>query len=321
MKLQPQRKKLKFALSGNILIHSSEEKVSVWDVAHSELRYSCPGYLIGQSLDNRTFLTHRAEGNDVSGWELTTGNELALTDISPDTYPLHQRVVITGKEFPPELYVYDTFGVFRPKTFRLRHRHGAWLENWAIIPSEVYLNTRSCLPTCSLLEEWGIISKRSSNLIVYTLWGDIAGHDWAGGVFFDLNRRKRVFDGFAACRFSDPPTLYFSVNHNLLISGGQSRFELYDFSTGQFLQSVSVYGGGGSVVSVHPQHKWLVASNAEDPQNAIRLIDTRSSNSEGEIKRVIPEEEPIEYLEFHPEGRILASLLKNDEIHFWDVHN
>lgn len=279
-----------FSSEGTTLFHVLARCVNVWDTDSGQLRYSCPGSLIGMARNSETFLTRPAK-HSFKAWETATGKELPLHGIIFESYAFHQRVVIQVK--PPTLQILDVLKQIVTHEIALPDGFSQAL----LAPNDQYLVMVSEI--------------------------DIVGHDVTIGECIDLNTGKVVYN-FDGARFLSKTPLFFSVEHNLLVVGGMGngKFALYDLITGKCLREVWTSLNGGEVVSVNPKNKWQVAVKVG---KSIRLTDLREPATEkqpyyqGKIERMIKESGRLKGLAFHPDGELLASLLMNGEIHLWKV--
>jgi WD40 repeat protein len=279
-----------FTSEGTTLFQVSASCVNVWDINRGQLRYICPGSLIGIARSNETFLTRPAK-NIFKAWETATGRELPLDSITPESYAFHQRVVTQVK--PPTLQILDVLKQI--VTHEISLPHG--FSQATLAPNDQYI------------------------VVVSEI--DMVGHDFAIGECIDLNTGKVVYN-FEAARCLSQTPLFFSVEHNLLIVGGigNGKFALYDLATGECLREVWASLNGGEVVRVNPKNKWQVAIKVG---KSIRLTDLHEPPSDkqsyykGKVERTIKEIERIKGIAFHPNGELLASLLTRGEIHLWNV--
>jgi hypothetical protein len=307
VKRQPQFARLSFNSPGTALLHATETEVTIWDWAHQVKRASCQGRLLGQALSGQTFLTLR-EGRHAGAWLTESGAEVPLSSLSTDDYPLFARGALFCNEYPydyttvPQLTIYDVLSSDPPQVLSLPRHQGDWPENWALAPAR--------------------------DQLIYTAYGENGGHIFAYGRFMDLKTGQPVRDErFSVTRTIFPPPLFLSVEHDLLITGHQTSFNVYSLETGEALKDIWIYDGGGFVVAVHPQADWLFAANIEPYKSAdlyrrgVRLIDTRSGRAERRIVRELSETARVDYLAFHPQGQVLASLLRTGVIHLWEVES
>lgn len=335
-----QPKKLAFVDKGATLLHSTQIQsvksknknwknnvVVAWDMTNAQPRYGCPGLLIGMSRDDSTFLTHQnieyfdTEEEKFSAWDTATGVEIPLENIDPDSYELHQRILISAKERSKlTLQLTDVFGRYSPKALRVVSGYspdsGAFLDTWAMTPNNRY--------------------------IIITYSGDEAGFDWASGECIGIEQCKTgLIKGkqrheFNVNRFQGDPPINFSNEHNLVaISGGNGSFTVYDLNPWRKLREVWVHGFH-HVIDFNPKNKWLVAASAQkyireaDESKTlfyIHLLDIESLIQDGAVvqrgkeRGVLEENGWVDRLLFHPDGQYLASLLTDDTIHIWDIGN
>ena len=298
-------KKLTFTPTGTVLLHSSSKMVTVWNTVSSRLRYTCPGSLVGISHDGETFLT-RHTADSFSVWEINTGTELALEHVVPETFQLYQRIIALADQQQLSLQIRDVFDAHSFPMIQIPRTPSeasseASIENWRMAPNDQYIAT--------------------------VIGGSAGGFDWSRGYCIDLDSGRPVFE-FEANPYLRPAPIYFSAEHWFLISGGAGYFWLYEFRKDFPCRKITLSSdnhyipqSGGSIVSVSPKNKWLVAVNSTDPArnllSGIQLADV--SQSFAEVKRTIRESVPIVDIQFHPDGEHIASLLNNGEIHIWDT--
>lgn len=313
-------KKLFFTPDGSTLFHSSAHMTAAWDVTTCRLRSTCPGALVGFSQNGETFLTRlinrqlawesgRIPGPGVvtgseptfGAWESQTGKKLPLQQVDPAGYPLHQRTSILADFSNLVLQVYDILEQRPPHIIYLPERPGeCGLDNWIMTPHDRYL--------------------------AVVVGGSAGGFDWSRGYCIDLNTGAKAY-GFEA-RETYPVPIYFSLEQDLLVVSDTCSFHLYSLSTGKNHQKITVGGTfsadipyspflvGACIVSVNPRCKYLVAATNLGG-SIIRLLDTETPSSDK--YDAIKEVDRINDVEFHPNGKLIASLLSSGQIHLWNT--
>ncbi len=299
-------RKLAFTPDGATLLHSTRNKsVAVWAIPSYQLRYICPGSLIGVSRNGQTFLTKSKDTFDA--WETATGKQCALDELDPQDYDLHQRAVASADELERTLQVQDLLVPALSKTVYVNYAK-ARLDAWAVAPN---------------------------NQDIVVIWyGDVAGHDWARGQCIDIARNMTRYE-FEVNRFQGEPAINFSAEHNLLVmSSDDGSCKVYDLLRGRAIRQVWAEGSAhfAHVAAVSPQNQWLLAlstwERSEESrsmlfsiqlQNTEKLIRDGAIVQHGKVERVIRETGPIDSLLFSPDGKYLASLVNEDAVHFWNA--
>ena len=302
LKQQPQFIQLQFAPRPPLLWQATTTAVHAWNWLTGQLHYVCDGRFLGHDEAGDVFLT-QIEAEQFAAWAVADGRSVPLETLNPDHFPSHVRFVvyIEPKVSPNTLLVGDVFGRLPTQKIRLGIGGSDEIENWAIVPNQ--------------------------QTIAYTVYGGDFSYETAFGRLTNFGDHASYRStGFPATRHLSIPPLYFAPNHHLLLSCDQNNFTRYDLQANQVRDTIYVGNGGGTVVAVHPRWSWLIAANqmpiAEPLLHGWRLIDVRAAsptNSEGRVWQVFPTAAPVTYLAFDPQGYVLASLLGDGTIHFWEV--
>jgi WD40 repeat protein len=304
----PQFPQLAFAAAGAVLLHSTDSAVTAWDFATWQRRYTCVGRLIGVSQSRTTFATERAP-NAWALWESATGRLQAPSPTVLADLPLDVRYRISMDAQERGHYTgqwIDITGQQPPRSFKVQTRSPLRLER---------------------LENWIVVAPQ----------GWVAGSwfwaedDFAGayGLYHAALGPLPPPVSLTVSRFHTVPPLYFSREHDWLVTGEQNAFNVYTASTGQphgaRAGRFHVLDGGGDVVAFHPRERFWFAVN-RDPvlfKNAdlqgYLLLDINTPNDRAAELRAFPETRPVIALAFHPSGEWIADLLKDGAIHVWNV--
>lgn len=320
-------RRLQFADHGQLLLHSTQvpysaqrfvaphSRVAVWDLHRGTLRYRCPGVLLGTARDDETFLTYHPtdpttlHATDFHAWHLPTGQEVALRELAPDSYALHQRALPVDRDGGRRtLWIYDVLHAQWSGPFPVVTSEDEGLDSWAIAPNDAYL--------------------------VATLAGAGGGHDWASGKVLGIAHQQGSVTAtgtvytFGVNRFQGfYPPLHFSSTHNLFVmSSGNHNVSIYEMGSWQKIQQFLLHGYHFQA-TVHPHNPHLLAAStttyAHSPRTYyIELVDLSQPAAQAETwvtsEQRTPQKYPIDGLLFHPHGDLLISLA-GSTIRVWNV--
>lgn len=304
--IPPQFPQLHFAANGAILLHSTADTVTAWDVATRQLRYRCAGRLIGVSQSGVTFATDTRTG-EFSLWQSITG------ELQPPTSAV-------AADLPFEV----RYRVHLEKVGNGRYQ-GQWLDILGERPSIPIQVQTSGLAAVENLDNWLIISPQRWLAAAWS-WAD-EYVDGAYGGYHALNGDLPERVSLTVSRYHTTPPMYFSRQHDWLVTGEQTGFNIYTATTGQPFggQAGKYYlrDGGGDVVAFHPTQKMQLAVNqttilSEDAaKQGFLLLDIQASGR-ATVLHFLPEPAPVTALAFHPQGNWIAALLSNSAIHLWE---
>lgn len=279
--------KLRFSPDGTKLFHSTKNELRVWGMKERTILCQCPGSLVGISRDSQTFLTQSAQ-NIFHAWSGNTGAELNLTSIDPNSYDQSQRSVLLPDNKTQALEIRDILNAQSSICLNIIEIKGHTLpeifENWAMAPD-------------------------GENIAV-TLYGSGAGHEWTTGLCIGIDGKKRF--EFEVNRFTSRPLLYFAEYHPFLaIETRQNLITLYRLETGKPIQRVSYeYNRESDFIRIGPQQDLLTMA-IPDTQYSFRIYPYPVE------KGIITESEPVIDVTFHPDGKHIASVLKNKEVRLY----
>jgi hypothetical protein len=101
--------KLFFTEDGMTLVDIHLSHVVLWDVPAYTPRCTFTGTFVGLSANGTHCLMSTPSGG-VTAWETAQGTQVLLSQLAPNAFPLHQRVLIT-KPDPHTLEITDVFGL------------------------------------------------------------------------------------------------------------------------------------------------------------------------------------------------------------------
>ena len=290
--------------TGDYLYHSTRENtVDVWSLSAGNCLATCPGSLVGTSMDGRVLLTSTPAG--AKAWQADSGQELDLASLDPLQFEFHQRVSAVPNRFKLCLELHDMLGLLEPRMVLIDHdqRYYPNIDTWELTPD--------------------------NKSLVATLSGEVAGEDWASGICIDLESGQRRYK-FKVNKFQTAPPINFSPVHSLLlVSDDIYHLAVLDMETGRSEREVWV-SGFTNVATAFAVNPWLVAVNVWEPtiSSAVSPFSVQILNLErvmgGRIRRavveaVLAEPQAVVDLLCAPDGIHLASLLANGAIHWWDL--
>jgi hypothetical protein len=312
----PQSPQLLFAANGTVLLHATAQHITAWDLASQQKRYTCAARLLGLSQSSATLVAECA-AHDYCFLDSASGAPQVPTPAMLADLPFEVRFQVTMARTAQGKYQgqwIDITGQQPPRPLTL-HAPGTsrveQLDNWLVVAPDALL-------ACA----WS--------------WAD-GDFDGAYGRYHALQGSLATPVSFAVSRFHTVPPLYFSGEHDWLVSGEQSGFNLYTASTGQPYGAGKFYrlDGGGDVVAFHPQQRYWLAVN-RDPilhkdaaQQGFVLLDIQTqpqthtkphgNTDSGREIQVFPDIVPVVALAFHPDGQSIAALHKDGTIHGWET--
>lgn len=306
MPYPPQFPQLLFAANGAVLLYSTANVITAWDVTTQQKRYTCAGCLIGVSQSGATFVTESAH-NDYSFWNSTTGDPQPLIPAIISDLPFDVRYRVNLEKTSNGQY------------------HGEWIDIASEQPpSPVKIQTSSA-SRIDLLDNWIVITPQQWLACAWS-WAE-DDFDGAYGKYYALKGNLADHVSFTVSRFHQIPPLYFSREHDWFVTGEQNAFNVYTASTGKPYGAGKFYrlDGGGDVVAFHPQERFWLAVNLAPIllKNAVQqgfvLLDINTSANNAKEIQIFPETVPVIALAFHPSGKWIADLLKDGTIHVWET--
>ena len=307
MKPSPALPRLLFACRGRFLVSSGRGHVDVWDF-HDDRRVSRhAGELLGLSKDAELLLLHKG-ALQFEAYHVATGQKQDLGELAADAFPEHVRFFVYGDADPSAqavndfLFVVDALGREPVYQLSVGAGDGYRIEQWAVVPNR--------------------------RVLAVAFWGGPMGYDTAFGRFTAFEGGGGTLSlpmrGFSPNRFMTPPPLAFSMEHDLLLSGGQNNVQICDLNERNATEaSVYVYGGGSDIVAVSPKNRSILAlsqnltRSGNKPQLGFRLVDRSRGTMEGTILWATTTKSRVEALLFHPEAFLIAALLADGTLGLW----
>lgn len=303
MKPSPALPTLLFALRGRFLLAVSDGHVEGYCLDTGARVYRIPGALLGVSSDDASFLLWAGEKR-FEAYRVETGEALSLRALGPDHFPVHVRFFVYGDVHPQaqavsdKLQIVDALGLERERVISAGAGEGYRIEQWAVVPNR--------------------------RVVAAAIWGGPMGYDTAFGRFVAFEGGEVLslpIRGFSPCRFSTPPPLSFSVEHDLLLSGSQSHTKICDLKQRDPTNAeVYVSPDGGDVGAISPKDASLLALNhrpsvfAERPVAGFRLVNWSSGGMHRTVLWLAETKTAVQALAFHPEGHCIAAMEKSGEI-------
>ncbi|WP_298010663.1 MULTISPECIES: hypothetical protein [Anaerolinea] len=297
-------KPLQISPSGKWLFHATPQgKVMVWDISSGNLHAVCDGHWIGLSQNEDTLLTQTPEG--VKAWALQTGQEMALTALNPDTFPLHQRVLVHKQPYTLQLDLQDAFTGETVWNFRFAQdpRYHARLEACTLAPDD-----RSLL---------------------ITLAGEFTGQAWAHGYVLDISSGGRRLK-FKVNRHQPPSFFSFSPPPlQVLVPDEMYHLTLINLESAHIEQDVWVSGFSG-VAAFFPLLPAVLAVSVWEPvvdpaisPFSVQFLDLRRTSGDRMRRAAViaefRESHPVYDMVFTPDGQTLAVLVSTGAIHLWNL--
>jgi hypothetical protein len=299
-------KQLAFTCDGSTLFHWTPQRTFVWEIDQRRRRGSAAGELFGTADDGKTFITrvidqawvqrdiHARSGYRRQAfvtdpvppprftlWDVVTGVSLPFTPAAADGFPLHQRLHVMADRYHQQVQLVDVFGIIPLRTMDLQAAtHGdALFENWVITPDDRHL------------------------AVIYYL--SAGGFYWNGGVSVRLSDGEKVFS-FEGGREDFPPHLYFSREHQWMLSPYSGNVNLYDLITGKH---VVKFQSAASVISAHKTQKLLAEISSTRLSLRVRHLDRPD-----QILWEVAFTSQLCDVEFHPDGERIAVVLDTGSI-------
>lgn len=308
MMVTPQFPQLQFAADGAVLLQSTADTVTAWDVMSGRPSYTCPGRLIGINQSGALFATDSRTG-EFGLWHSTTGDSQPPTPAVAADWPFEVRYRVQVERVGNGRY------------------QGHWLDILGEHPPLPVQVQTAGITSVERLDNWVVISPQRWLAAAWS-WAE-EDFDGAYGRYHALNGVVPDQVSLTVSRFHTTPPLYFSRQHDWLITGEQTGFNVYTASTGQpyggQAGKYALLDGGGDVVAFHPTEKMQLAVNLapvlfkDAEQQGFLLLDIQAAASQATVRQLFPETIPVTALAFHPDGNRIAALLKNGAIHLWEM--
>ena len=336
-------KRLVISPDGATLFHCVQHQTAVWDIEEARLRFQLEGELQGVSNDGQTFLSRHVDPaylhKDVESlsnyryqqelgryleppcvfraWDTRTGQELALQDLSPATYRPAERTVVFANRMNPAFLIKDLLADTPPRI--VPGMDEGELENWLLAPDAEH--------------------------IAAAYHVGAGGFDTTVGHCHALTSPQKGFDFKVYSSANSLHSIFFSVEHNLMLIHHDSSFDVYNLTTEKHLRTISwfnkpPYRGWGSKVVVNPKSRWQIAINhselpywgwneelrqkghdwnPSDYANSVLLADTSEDSNEAKLITTFKQTAAITDIGFLPDGIRLAVLLDTGEICLWNT--
>lgn len=303
----PQFPQLQFAAAGAVLLQSTADTIMAWDVMSGRPFYTCPGRLIGISQSGVAFATEDAAGG-FGLWNSATGTLQPVTPAVAADWPFEVR-----------------YRVYVERVGNGRYQ-GHWLDILGEHPPLPVQVQTAGITSVENLDNWVVISSRRWLAAAWS-WAE-EDFDGVYGRYHALNGVVPDQVSLTVSRFHTTPPLYFSRQHDWLITGEQTGFNVYTASTGQPYGGQAgkyhLLDGGGDVVAFHPTEKMLLDVNRnptlfkDAEKQGFLLLDIQAA-AQATVLQVFPETTSVTALAFHPDGNRIAARLKNGAIHLWEM--
>ena len=288
------------------------EQVIVWDIITEQVRYSCDGVYVGMARDSSTFLT-RSSVVQGHAWDAATGQQVPLTSLNPNDYDFHQRAVVFPREDVNKstLEVVDLLGGYSPQLIDVGSR-----------ATKSYTHQE-------ILEGWLLLPQRRLAVLLWAVWG----FDYTQGKIYDLDSDQKL-KTFVANNPGNDILLFDQLN--LLVSAGMLEGEVRSLDA--FSLEVmanpnnddtgwrwyyTTEEGDASCISIHPQYDYEFAMVVRRIgfYDEIHLMEPAPQKPayQQEVAQILPETGTVVALTHHKNGRQLAVLLSDGDIHLWDI--
>ena len=299
---------LQFAQGGSVLLQSSNHTVTGLEFATLEPRYVCAGRLLGTSESGRVLATEKEPGH-YAFWDSASGRERALSRSEIEDFPFDVRYVVSLKQAANGRY------------------EGRWLDITGQEPPALFSIRPQGTTQIEQIDSWIVVSPRRWLALAWS-WadGDLEG---AFGNYYSPFAEGPARVSLAVSRFHTSPPMYYSRQHDWLVTGDQSGFHVYVASTGQPLRVLAgkfnLLGGGGDVVAFHPQQRFWLAVNRSSylthdrEKQGFYLVDIDVAKDDPRVLRSFSETQPVVSLAFHPSGAWICALLSDGTIHVWET--
>lgn len=305
---QPQAPLLLFAQGGSVLLRSASGTVIGLDFATLAPRYVCAGRLIGVSGSGRILATEKEPG--VFGfWDSASGQERALGQADIADLPFEVRYRVSLRQTAGGRY------------------EGCWTDITGQDSPVLFSIGSTGTTRGEQIDNWTVVSARRWLALAWS-WQD-ADFDGSFGSYYSPSGDTPPRVSLKVSRFHSVPPMYFSRQHDWLVTGEQTGFNVYVASTGQPIGTgggtFDLLDGGGDLVAFHPQQRsWLAVNrrpylSKDRERQGFVLLDIAVPTSEARRLRSFQETRPVAYLAFHPSGEWIAALLDEGTIHIWET--
>ena len=292
--------------------HVMPEEVIVWDMEVEQVTGTCAGKFVGIARNGRHFLTyHPKKGGQA--WETASGREIPLKTVQSADYEFHQRAVAIPRPDinKATLEIRDLLGKYEPLTIFVGNQ-----------------NIRPPGPTVrqEIMWGWKLLPQRRLALLVWA----IGGFDHTEGKVFDLDYEAQI--GTFRAILPGHDVLLFEEQDYLVSAGTLSGIVLPlnafsaegDVEENKSRWRYDLVEGDATCMSIHPQHPYefaVLLQNSGFPDEVhIYQPVTGKPKREQEVTHKLIETGTIKALTHHPNGRLLATVLSNGDIHLWDIH-
>lgn len=299
---------LQFAQGGSVLLRSTNHTVTGLEFATLKPRYVCTGRLLGTSESGRILATEKEPGH-YAFWDSASGRERALSRSEFEDFPFDVRYLVSLKQAANGRY------------------EGRWLDITGREPPALFSIRPQGTTQLEQIDSWIVVSPRRWLALAWS-WAD-GELEGAFGTYYSPFAECPAGVSLAVSRFHTAPPMYYSRQHDWLVTGDQSGFHVYVASTGQPLRvsagKFNLLGGGGDLVAFHPQQRFWLAVNRSSylthdrEKQGFYLLDIDVAKDDPRVLRSFSETQPVVSLAFHPSGAWICALLSDGTIHVWET--
>ena len=310
MRLSPQAPVLLLAHLGQMALCQKKNTIVGLSIADRTERFRCEGRLLGVSESTRFFVVEQTPGTYLL-FDAETGTLLNPSDALCNDLPFDARYALYFVDKNAERILLRFIDVTSQEpqkdvSIPLSRTTFTSLDNWML-----------CSPDNHIATAWSWASDD-----VDGAYGSLYASD---GTRVDT----KPFAGLTVSRFHSVPPLYVSREHNLLATGTQNGFYLYQATTGDPWSGKSAKlelpTFGGDVIAFCKQDKNRLAVNKDPvlqkdlPKQGAWIVRPRPDQALCEILCDCSVSQPVTGLVFGEQGTSLYAILADHTFCEWNA--
>jgi hypothetical protein len=280
-----------FTANGTTFISAYARDVVVWDVPTRALRWKCHGSFLGLSADHELCLTLGSHSR-IHAWRVNTGSEVPLNQFHAADFPYWQRVRISSTN---ETLVVEDVLQLEPT----KHIH---------VPEQIVVRHP-------------ILKTPNDRYVLLRSWWDNSYVEGYELICYDIEQGHQLFSlpssGSGRYHFVSCP------ERQVLLVEQHRDIRFYSASTGAEMYAIRRPHNRIAGLSFDPRSQRSIAVAVGQE---ILLINTiyksfrlTTGPLPGTVEHTFSAPQPIKQLAFSPKDSVVAYVLANNVVGFWEV--